>query len=97
MRDTKHTPGPWFSECEWVFYDDDANLPAGFKVVDQQGKVGTEESISNARLIAASPQLLESLDWFIKVTKATWPTSIRNSPEYRAAEAVRALATGDMI
>ena len=62
MTDAKHTPGPWE-----VTGTDTVQTADGFVVAwgahfDQDGK--TE---ANARLIAAAPEMLETLERFVRV------------------------------
>jgi hypothetical protein len=53
MTTAKHTPGPWLVARE------DARR---FRVTNEAGDLpSNDESILNARLIAASPELLEAL------------------------------------
>ena len=69
MTETKHTPGPWVVEPE--NYDCD-----GGTLVRTKGKIclanvwgvmfaktPDDESLANARLIAAAPDLLEALEY----------------------------------
>jgi hypothetical protein len=57
-----HTPGPWMTSPlmqSWVFANE------GF-VAKAEGRFTESEKIANARLIAASPELLEALEEIIK-------------------------------
>lgn len=63
----KHTPGPWSTNKEAQWYDREAPF---YEVFDESGLVTglvkrwsdhEDESHSNARLIAAAPELLEAL------------------------------------
>lgn len=61
-NEAKHTPGPWRvhhdeddEEC-WVELDDNEPGHAIVAVVEEQ-----DESVANAHLIAAAPDLLEAL------------------------------------
>lgn len=61
---TKHTPGPWKTECGQVF-----NSTASGWVSEYVAKVNEVSKCSeaNARLIAAAPELLEALEWAVKL------------------------------
>lgn len=58
MREEKHTPGPWLVED----YSDDPGS-ACFMIVppDYYGTVAKVQSKADARLISATPELLEAL------------------------------------
>lgn len=55
---SKHTPGPWMVQknANWVGTD-----PDGFFTVARCSGSTMSESVENARLIAAAPELLNSL------------------------------------
>lgn len=72
MKETKHTPGPWWVE------GGDPNAPSwaglwpnihadGYEVVGAQGLYGDYDTdMANARLIAAAPDLLAALQGFVE-------------------------------
>lgn len=69
MADKLHTLGPWKIDGEWqtIFAKDTRNPDTGDWIIcnleaacDNQGLEDGEEDRANARLIAASPDLLES-------------------------------------
>lgn len=52
------TPGPWHIHKRYPFWVDDSE---GRRIVDVEGsRLDVEEAKANARLIAASPELLEA-------------------------------------
>ncbi len=71
MNEMKHTPGPWLTdnavvgwhggECPAVrvSYESSPGYFSALAMCDTRG--GEENAIANARLIAAAPDLLESL------------------------------------
>lgn len=62
---SQHTPGPWITDGAWVKHADD-DIPAiatcNLHAWDQ-GDRTYQETCANARLIAASPDLLEFAQW----------------------------------
>ncbi len=60
MTDTKHTPGPWRIEDQWILHECDPDDQA----ICQWGSYTTE---ANARLIAKSPEMVDLI-------KAAMPT-----------------------
>ena len=86
---TKHTPGPWVKDMNEVYGPE--NLP----VADCNGRT-VQECNANARLIAASPDLLEALEGL--VLEKDYPGM--SEPErqlHQAARAAIAKATGTEI
>lgn len=88
-----HTPGPWAIDSE---------LPPNSRSViarvcgipisgNTSGPHSEEEDRPNARLIAAAPELLAALQGFIALND---PQGAFDWPEYRAARAAIAKATG---
>lgn len=71
--ETKHTPGPWFSQGETVYALDETGTVNRFSVGIQRGYVldshhkanrvmtSSAEMEATAKLIAAAPDLLEAL------------------------------------
>lgn len=85
---TKHTPGPWTTEKNehgyWVGATNPTNKPVCdvhlFCIDNREPQVFShDETLANARLIAAAPEMLEALqgvvgrspdDWYEKVQAA---------------------------
>lgn len=74
MKKSKHTPGPWLQEGNWVYAEGDPIRlsggkeirPNAFTLSVSPGPDRTrEEAEANARLIAAAPELLEALECMI--------------------------------
>lgn len=67
MTDSKHTPGPWVKTID---RDGDFLISSNSGEYDIttifQWEDVPDESIANARLIAAAPELLEALDGLIR-------------------------------
>lgn len=72
MSEFKGTPGPWVAEGDGCVRH---SIPCGFNTFNQSIKLGSgwiegaytdgdadEETLANARLIAAAPDLLEALE-----------------------------------
>lgn len=97
---TQHTPGPWLAT------QDSDSRSDGYVRVERNGMfpavarachsgIGVTEMRSNARLIAAAPELLEALNESLPVLKDVvrgiqdeWPATYQDSEPYRALEAV---------
>jgi hypothetical protein len=67
---TKHTPGPWFytgkhNDCEVRYVGTNREDHYHEEVATLYHGEG-EEQIANARLIAAAPELLEALKWYVE-------------------------------
>lgn len=71
--DSKHTPGPWVAQRSPATHDGQYDFAIhGVKATviaeafgrDSRGNIVAAEA--NARLIAAAPDLLEALRWFIE-------------------------------
>ncbi len=61
VSETKHTPGPWFTDGPMILaHDKHAGSPAKFVVADLTGGIAkpADTREANARLIAAAPDLL---------------------------------------
>jgi hypothetical protein len=88
--DTKHTPGPW----EVQVFD------GRIEVVDASGAVvlvfrnASAETLANARLIAAAPELLEALRDVLRIAKAASIGVTGNAKRIERAESAIAKATG---
>ena len=66
----KHTPGPWQWEDEQLFVHEEASGATVARVCDDDGYVSCPHAMpmsANARLIAAAPELLETLESVVKV------------------------------
>lgn len=66
MKETKHTPGPWelgepTSQLEFGVYATDKISGIRYFLANAEGHMRYKESLANARLIAAAPELLEAL------------------------------------
>ena len=84
---SKHTPGPW------NLYDDTAStgrieIVALGKTVARIYRSVPEEDLPNARLIAAAPEMLYALKSLKRILTV-------DSPEWNAADAAIAKATGE--
>ena len=83
---TTHTPGPWRISSIGSY---------GLTIGDEKQIIGTvhgdnSESIANARLIAAAPDLLEALEYaaeLIKTARRYFPKSIKNSDRFQLENA----------
>jgi hypothetical protein len=86
---TKHTPGPWVRPAVQTIRAANGRLIAR---VDAGGTITGTEVVANARLIAASPDLLEALTLF----EAFYPIGINLELDdaVRKARAAIAKATG---
>jgi hypothetical protein len=56
----QHTPGPWITKPETAYVDSQV-WADGLLIAEVNGK-GLEETASNARLIAAAPELLAACE-----------------------------------
>lgn len=97
---SKHTPGPWKAHFEEAYFVTGPDLGRVAMMMNLKGAHGLggrrsgDESASNARLIAAAPELLEALRGALE----HWPvpSSIcKDRPAYEAARAAIAKATGE--
>ncbi len=67
---TNHTPGPWKvgqylgSLRQFVIHMDVGDIGRGSDVAFTSAAFGNDETIANARLIAAAPDLLEALQQY---------------------------------
>lgn len=73
----KHTPGPWKagqylgSLRQFVIHMDVGDKGQGSDVAFTSITFGSDETIANARLIAAAPELLEALQAMLEVHGVT--------------------------
>lgn len=96
----KHTPGPWSiitsETCDLyagIESDDFSIVVIGYPEDDDDGGVRgktPEEAMANAHLIAAAPDLLESLERVVAIAD-------RNTVEFNAAKAAIAKAKGEQL
>lgn len=92
--DLKHTPGPWWLTERAGYYEILANSPDcdwyGFKKAHAVAYADTEieevEQEANARLIAASPDLLEALIGLEGIL-ATAESNASGNPEWEVVSA----------
>lgn len=80
----KHTPGPWelgepTSQLEFGVYATDKISGIRHFLANAEGHMGDKESLANARLIAASPDLLEALQEVLPMLEQL--LMIRGEPE----------------
>lgn len=69
---SKHTPGPWFVQkgfnTIYSFYGGTSGLTTAVaSPLGNQLKSGPDELDANAKLIAASPELLEALQYCVEM------------------------------
>jgi hypothetical protein len=72
----KHTPGPWEQMPSGVMGSLSVWNPQRALVVAMAGGMSAEEGLSNARLIAAAPELLEALQEFVRVLNSGTPVNL---------------------
>jgi hypothetical protein len=102
---TKHTPGPWRVDAgcpRQVIWYDGARMRVVATCSDNLGLINgaVEEAMANARLIAAAPELLESLKWAMKHVENVFALAYRFDHERPLLEAARnaiAKATGEKV
>lgn len=83
----QHTPGPW-AFCNHTLCQATGNYLHLGKFVESPGLGG--QAGANRRLIAAAPELLAALQWVMAGV-----AGCQKNPEYEAARAAIAKATGD--
>lgn len=100
---TKHTPGPWSvhilgqeSERPGIEADGISIVIYGVRDEDSQGIHGEtyEQEMANARLIAASPELLEALEYYHRFITDTLGYN-DDDPMIGSAKAAIAKAKGE--
>ena len=95
MSETKHTPGPWRISGESA-----TTVQADYRAINSEGGVliaralgypnsgyfpSDDEATANARLIAAAPELLESLERCFNIMNNGGTWSIEDQAAARAA------------
>lgn len=89
MSTTKHTPGPWRVESGPYY----RAIRVDGEVIADVRQIGRSFNESNARLLAAAPDLLEALEGLLAVVEQNdLPLS---DPERIAARAAIAKAKGE--
>jgi hypothetical protein len=92
MSGVKHTPGPWFNVADSYIHADYPNKN-GQHIATVWANGGEKETVANAHLIAAAPELLEALLYFVLHGKDV--VAYVASPEaYEKMTAAIAKATG---
>lgn len=98
MSERKHTPGPWVQIIKhgksYVVTGPYSEPFVGQVIANE---TTCRESVANHTLIAAAPELLEAVSWFIDQLQGdsgTGDSYWSEFPEYRAALAAYSKATG---
>lgn len=92
MSDTPWTKGPWMIDglSEWLVRDHCGNRVASCSL-------GRDETLANANLIAAAPDMAEALAAFIAIDEDSDPTpQDRIDAAFAAARAVLVKARGGL-
>ncbi len=86
---TKHTPGPWHVDAQYICRAD------GVAIADvwQSMEVSGEDTEANARLIAAAPDLLTALEELLPYVTGSMRST--TDPLVEAARAAIAAARGE--
>ena len=68
---TQHTPGPWYTNGDFVWFKDPttcdgATVAVAMETVTPNSGIGRDEMHANARLIAAVPKLLAAIEGIIR-------------------------------
>lgn len=96
----RFTPGPWFngSDPHIVFADAGNPMQRIAKVTEFMPEFH-DESVANARLIAAAPELLEALERIVAVLdrQLSSPLAAERSSPVGEARAAIAKATGSVL
>lgn len=93
MSKLKHTPGPWESGIKYIPYEYDfcyVRIPNGTTISISPAL----ENEANARLIAAAPEMLDALIYFVKRVREG---SIRSQKTYHMYIDIIEKATGMTI
>jgi len=95
----QHTPGPWVLEGHWSIDDKPMGGWISTKTPMPLFELGPvlgapEEMQANARLIAAAPDLLQALKWFIDDIDGTHTVMVDFDANVDAARAAIAKALG---
>jgi hypothetical protein len=94
MKKTARTPGPWTYQYNPYTSQDGKEIPAfevhgDEKVCDTIEDRPSEEQEANARLIAAAPELLEALEYFLNIMH-DYESSVRKGYVTHAMDLARA-------
>ena len=84
MNTTKHTPGPWIIASDDLSIEAPSHPSNGTPLIAQlyaSSHFGYDERMANARLIAAAPELLETL----KAVLSFMDTDSRNDQQFDPA------------
>lgn len=110
MMDAKHTPGPWAishggmpGDCGFSVVTNNAaaknvRLVAECWALTITSEEHRQELFANGRLIAAAPELLDAVSWFIDQLQGdsgTGHSYWKKFPQYRAALAAYTKAKGE--
>lgn len=94
----KHTPAPWFEVkhfSEWLISDGSRLVATTAGSPAHLGLAHAKRDAANARLIAAAPDLLEALEDCVAVMDRELAGLKVIQPEFSAARAAIAKATGE--
>ena len=95
----KHTPGPWVARKDyrgvWLLdaHDGSAWVARTVPPLDLSSKKAMIDTEGDARLIAASPDLLDALKWAVKSRPDYWVGTY----QYERALAAIEKATGEKV
>lgn len=92
---TKHTKGPWSYEHggAWAFHDNGIAKVGPFSILGSES-AEYENSIADARLIAAAPDLLEAVEGIVSLLEAIGDVET-GSDQVRTAREAIAKAKGE--
>lgn len=93
MTKPKHTPGPWTLEGSTIKGSDGGTI-CTFRYPIYPLSTGPDEYSSNARLIAAAPEMLEALKLTLKDLEAGSAAEVAMLKSIRVARSAIAKATG---
>jgi len=88
MSESKHTRGPWETCGTWVCEENDPGHNIGICILEPR-----PETLANARLIAAAPDLLEALESLLSTDGSQLMES--ESKPWQQARAAIAKAVGN--
>lgn len=94
---TTHTPGPWKAEKDakgrWSIdaKDGSAWIARTFPMCDLKTNMALFDTEADARLIAAAPELLETLQNIANCNLSNWSEEFRNGDDFRIWAQTRAL------
>lgn len=95
MEEMKHTPGPWRIGTAPPNGEQTIGTIRGMMVAVATTGVGMEEeTLANARLIAAAPELLEALCEMLAIVELMSPLYDKEQQQAQAARAAIAKAIG---